>query len=65
MFTKISVEVVRRTNRRCDLTILSISIIIYHPDISRRVIATDGADLSAVTEPEIEALAKRHMIAAV
>jgi hypothetical protein len=34
----------------------------HHPDISRRVIATENADLSAVTEPEIEALAKRHMI---
>jgi hypothetical protein len=32
-----------------------------HPDISRRVIATESADLSAVTEPQIEALAKRHM----
>ena len=37
---------------------------IHHPDISRRVIASESADLSAVTEPEIEALAKRHMIAA-
>jgi hypothetical protein len=36
----------------------------HHPDISRRVIASESADLSAVTEPEIEALAKRHMIAA-
>jgi hypothetical protein len=36
----------------------------HHPEISRRVIATENADLSAVTEPEIEALAKRHMIAA-
>ncbi|HTU41682.1 MAG TPA: hypothetical protein VMF10_08230 [Candidatus Aquilonibacter sp.] len=36
----------------------------HHPDISRRVIAIESADLSAVTEPEIEALAKRHMIAA-
>ena len=36
-----------------------------HPDTSRRVIATESADLSAVTEPEIEALAKRHMIAVV
>ncbi len=35
----------------------------HHPDISERVIATENADLSAVTEPEIEALAKRHMIA--
>jgi hypothetical protein len=30
--------------------------------ICRRVIATESADLSAVTKPEIEALAKRHMI---
>ncbi len=37
----------------------------HHPEISRRVVATEGADLSAVTEPEIEALAKRHMIAVV
>jgi len=36
----------------------------HHPDISRRVIATESADLSSVTEPEIEAIAKRHMIAA-
>ena len=34
----------------------------HHPDISRRVIATESADLSTVTEPQIEALAKRHMI---
>jgi hypothetical protein len=34
----------------------------HHPDISRRVIATESAELSAVTEPEIEALAKRHII---
>ena len=33
-----------------------------HPEISRRVIATKSADLSAVTEPEIEALAKQHMV---
>jgi hypothetical protein len=37
----------------------------HHPDISRRVIATESADLSAVTEPEVEALAKRHMVAVV
>jgi hypothetical protein len=35
---------------------------IHHPDIFRRVIATESADLSAVTEPEIEALAKRYII---
>ena len=37
----------------------------HHPDISRRVIATESADLSAVTESEIEVLAKQHMIAIV
>src|SRR5580693_2720377 len=37
----------------------------HHPDISGRVIATESADLSAVTEPEIKDLAKRHMIAVV
>jgi hypothetical protein len=36
----------------------------HHSEIFRRVIATENADLSAVTEPEIEALAKRHRIAA-
>jgi hypothetical protein len=36
----------------------------HHPEISQRVIATENADLSAVTGPEIEALAKQHMIAA-
>jgi hypothetical protein len=33
----------------------------HHVDISRRVKATETADLSALTEPEIEAIAKRHM----
>jgi hypothetical protein len=37
----------------------------HHPDLFRNVIATESADLSAVTEPEIEALAKTHMIAVV
>jgi hypothetical protein len=37
----------------------------HHIDISRRVQATETADLSALTEPEMEALAKKHMIAAV
>ena len=36
----------------------------HHPDISRRVLAIESADLSAVTEPEIEVLARRHMIEA-
>lgn len=34
-----------------------------HEDIARRVIATETVDLSALTAPEIEAIAKRHMIA--
>jgi hypothetical protein len=34
----------------------------HHDDIFRRVKATEMADLSALTEPEIETLAKRHML---
>ncbi len=37
----------------------------HHHNISQHVIATETADLSALTEPEIEAIAKRHMIAVV
>jgi len=37
----------------------------HHAEISRRVKATETADLSALTEPEIEAIAKRHMIVVV
>jgi hypothetical protein len=37
----------------------------HHIDLSRRVKATEIIDLSALTEPEIEAIAKRHMIAVV
>ena len=37
----------------------------HHPEVSRRVIASESTDLSAVTEPEIEAIAKRHMIAVI
>lgn len=33
----------------------------HRPDISRRIVATEAADSSALTEPEAEALAKRHM----
>jgi hypothetical protein len=33
----------------------------HHPEISQRVIAVESADLSAVTEPEIETMAKRLM----
>jgi hypothetical protein len=37
----------------------------HHVELSRRIKATETADLSALTEPEIEAIAKRHMIAVV
>jgi hypothetical protein len=36
-----------------------------HHDIARHVIATETADLSALTLPEIEAIAKKHMIVVV
>jgi hypothetical protein len=36
----------------------------HHPEISQRVIATETADLSALTAPELEAIAKRLMDAA-
>ncbi len=34
----------------------------HRPEVSARVVATEIADLSALTEPEVEALAKRHML---
>ncbi len=37
----------------------------HYPDVSRRVKATETVDLSALTEPEVEAIAKRHLIAVV
>jgi len=37
----------------------------HHPETSERVIATETADLSPVSESEIESLAKRRMIRAV
>ncbi len=33
----------------------------HHPEVARRVVDIESADLSAVTEPEIGALVKRHM----
>ena len=38
---------------------------VNHHDVSQHVIATEMADLSALTLPEIEAIAKQHMIAVV
>lgn len=33
----------------------------HHPTIFQRIIATETVDLSALTEPEIEAIAKKHI----
>jgi stalled ribosome rescue protein Dom34 len=35
----------------------------HHGNISQRITATEIADLSALTQPQIEALAKKHMTA--
>jgi hypothetical protein len=32
----------------------------HHPELARRVVANETADLSALTVPEVEALARRH-----
>jgi hypothetical protein len=34
----------------------------HHIELSRRIKAIEAVDLSALTEPEIEAIAKRHLI---
>ncbi|MGO9435410.1 MAG: hypothetical protein ACLPH3_00355 [Terracidiphilus sp.] len=36
----------------------------HHPETFQRIIATETADLSALTEPEIEEIAKKHIRAA-
>jgi hypothetical protein len=33
----------------------------HHPDVFRHVTATETVDLSALTDPEVEAIAKRHL----
>jgi stalled ribosome rescue protein Dom34 len=33
----------------------------HHPETFQRIIANETADLSALTEPEIEAIAKKHL----
>jgi hypothetical protein len=37
----------------------------HHPETAQHLRAVETADLSALTEPEIEAIAKKHMIAVV
>jgi hypothetical protein len=35
----------------------------HHPTVAQHIVAIDNADLSAVTEPEIEAIARKSLIA--
>jgi hypothetical protein len=37
----------------------------HRPEVSRRVLATETADLSALTDADVEALVKRHMTAVI
>jgi hypothetical protein len=53
------------TGKSSAVTVLAEYLAKHHSDIARRVKATEMADLSALTEPEIEAIAKRHMITVV
>ena len=39
---------------------LTDSLKAHHPDEFRRIVATEAADLSALTEPQIEEIARRH-----
>lgn len=47
------------------VAVLAEHLRVRHVELSRRVKAIETADLSALTEPEIEAIAKRHMITVV
>ena len=38
---------------------------VHHPEAFQRIVATEAADLSALTEPQIEEIAKRHIGAAI
>ena len=38
---------------------------VHHPDVLKHVLAIETADLSALTGPQIEEIARRHMIAVV
>jgi hypothetical protein len=35
----------------------------HHPETFQRVIATEKVDLSALTEPQIEEIARKHLVA--
>jgi hypothetical protein len=53
------------TGKSSAVTVLEEYLKKHHLAISRRVKATETADLSALTAPEVEAIAKRHMITVV
>jgi hypothetical protein len=49
------------TGKSSAVTALSEYLKTHHPETFQRIIATEAADLSALTEPEIEAIAKKHI----
>lgn len=53
------------TGKSSALNVLQEYLRKHHSELSRRVKATEIVDLSALTEPAIEAIAKRHMTAIV
>lgn len=52
------------SGKSSSLSVLVEHLNTHHADLAQRVKATEIIDLSAVTEPEIEAIARRHMIEA-
>jgi hypothetical protein len=53
------------TGKSSAVSVLVEYLNVHHVDLARRIKATEIIDLSALTEPEIEAIARRHMIAVV
>ena len=53
------------TGKSSAVSVLVEYLKMHHIELARRLRATEIIDLSALTEPEIEAIAKRHMIAVV
>jgi hypothetical protein len=51
------------TGKSSAVSVLEAYLNKHHIDLSRRIKTTEIIDISAFTEPEIEAIAKRHMIA--
>jgi hypothetical protein len=49
------------TGKSSAVTFLSEYLKSHHPETFRRIVATETADLSALTEPQIEEIAKKHI----